>query len=132
MTVIDDRRLLVLFDADCGICSRSARVLRRLDRGRGLRLVPLQAAGDIPDAPPLDALLEAIHVRVRRGGWAAGGAAWMEIAREVPLLRPVAIAAGIPAVRRVVKWTYDRVAGNRHRLSRWLGAEACAVPPRTQ
>jgi predicted DCC family thiol-disulfide oxidoreductase YuxK len=71
-----DRRLLVLYDADCGICSRSARLLHRLDHGRGLRLVPLQDAAGIVDAPPMEVLLDAIHVRDADGRWDEAGAAW--------------------------------------------------------
>lgn len=37
-------RLTVLYDADCGFCQHCARVLYRLDKGRRLRLTPLQLA----------------------------------------------------------------------------------------
>jgi predicted DCC family thiol-disulfide oxidoreductase YuxK len=138
MTIIDpasqavttlsvDHRLLVLYDADCGICTRSARVLCRLDRGRRLRLVPLQDAGEIVDAPPVEVLLDTLHVRDAEARWSLGGAAWIRIAEEVPLLRPHAALARMPAIRGLVEWAYARVAGNRHRISHLLGADACAA-----
>ena len=122
-----DRRLLVLYDADCGICSRSARLLRRLDHGRHLRLMPLQDAGEIADAPPAEVLLDAMHVRDGRGRWTVAGAAWIRIAEEIPLLRPLAIVARLPLFGRFVEWTYGRVAGNRHRISQLLGDDACPI-----
>ena len=126
-----DLRLHVLYDADCGICSRSARLLHRLDHGRRLRLLPLQAAREIPDAPPEDVLLEALHVRDEAGQWNLAGAAWIRIAKELPLLRPVAIAARLAPVRRLIEWAYWRIAGNRHRLSHLLCDDACAIGSRT-
>jgi predicted DCC family thiol-disulfide oxidoreductase YuxK len=93
--------------------------------------MPLQAAGEVADAPPLDVLLDAIHVRDRHGDWTVGGAAWIRIAEEVPLLRPLGIVVGMPVFRGFVEWIYARVAGNRHRISRLLGDDACAVRART-
>ena len=125
-----DTRLLVLYDADCGICSRSASLLRRLDRAGHLRLLPLQAAGEIADAPPAGVLLDAMHVRDSEGRWTFAGAAWTRIAEEVPFLRPIAIVARMPVVSRIVEWTYAQVAGNRHRISRLLGDDACSIRKR--
>lgn len=119
--------LLVLYDADCGICTHIARLLRRLDRGRRLDLLPLQAATVPADAPPPSELREALHVRDAAGRWAIGGAALVRIGRAVPLLRPVALAAGLPGIRRLVEPAYRLVARNRHRISRRLGLNACRV-----
>jgi predicted DCC family thiol-disulfide oxidoreductase YuxK len=126
-----DHRLLVLYDADCGTCSHSARLLRRLDQGRRLRLLPLRAAGEVIGAPTVDVLLDAMHVRDRHGRWTVGAAAWIRIADEVPLLRPMAIGARAPMIGRLVDWAYARAAGNRRRLSRLLGHDACPILPRT-
>ena len=79
------------------------------------------------DAPPVQVLLEALHVRDLEGRWSLGGAAWIRIAEEVPLLRPLAVLARVPAIQGLVEWTYARVAGNRHRISHLLGDDACAV-----
>ena len=130
-TPMADRRLLVLYDADCGICSRSARLLHRLDRGRRLRLVPLQDAKEIVDAPPMEVLLDAIHVRDWDGHWSIAGAAWIRIAEEVPLLRPLAVVARVSAIRTCIELMYASVARNRHRISHLLGDQACAVRSRT-
>jgi predicted DCC family thiol-disulfide oxidoreductase YuxK len=127
-----DRRLLVLYDSECGICSRSARLLRRLDRAGQLHLVPLQAAGEMAGAPPRDLRLDAIHVRDEDGKWSVGGDAWTRIGQDVTVFRPLALLAGLPVIRRFVQWTYALVAGNRNRLSRLLGDDVCQIEPRTR
>jgi predicted DCC family thiol-disulfide oxidoreductase YuxK len=126
-----DGRLTVLFDADCGFCSRTAEVLRRLDRHRGLELIAVQRAHLVrPDAPPEARLLETIHVRDAGGTWATGGAAWVRIAAAVPWLRPLSLVARVPLLDRLVEPVYRLVARNRHLLSRAFGADACRFPVR--
>ena len=121
----------VFFDADCGFCTRSAGVLRRLDWWQRLELVPLQAAAAATvDAPPVDVLLGSMHVRDQAGRWSVGGAAWIRLAREVPLLRPLAIVAGLPIISRLVEPAYSLVATHRHWLSHVLGADACSIDHR--
>ena len=130
MHELSDRSTLVLYDADCGICSRTARLLTRLDRGRRLQLVPAQAGGEIPGAPPLEARLAALQVRDPEGGWISGGAAVLGIADALPVLRPIAFAGRIPGGRRAIECLYALVAANRHRISRALGMPACPREPR--
>jgi predicted DCC family thiol-disulfide oxidoreductase YuxK len=121
--------LAVLYDGDCGFCSRTAEVLRRLDGDRRLDLIPVQRAQlVVPDAPPETRLLETIHVRDAGGAWTTGGAAWVRIAGAVPWLSPLSLVAGLPLFDRLVEPVYRLVARNRHLLSRVLGAEACRFP----
>lgn len=131
MTAIEpaDRRVLVLYDADCGICTHTARILRRLDRVGRLDLMPLQVAAGRPDTPSLEVLLGSIHVRGAGEAWSAGGAAMVRISREIRVLRPFGVLAGLPLLRRLVELAYAFVASNRHRISGLFGIEACAVDP---
>jgi len=127
-------RLQVLYDADCGFCSRSAGLLRRLDRAGRLELIPLKsaAAAALPGAPPDDRLLERMHVRDASGHWSIGGAGWLRIADAVPALGPLAFLARLPVVHRFVGPAYALIARNRHRISRLLGDDACAKPASRQ
>jgi predicted DCC family thiol-disulfide oxidoreductase YuxK len=68
-----------------------------------------------------------MHVRDQSGAWSTGGAAWTRIAREVPLLRPLGFAGGLPVVRDLVERAYAVVAANRHHLSRLVGHDACRI-----
>jgi predicted DCC family thiol-disulfide oxidoreductase YuxK len=123
----DHDGLLVLYDADCGICTRTARLLRRLDRRGALDLMPAQAADHIDGVPSLSERLRALQVRDARGRWLSAGAAGVRIAGAVPVLRPLAVLAGLPVLRRLVEPAYALVADNRHRISRWIGATTCEV-----
>ena len=121
--------LTVLYDADCGFCNRTALVLRRLDRRRRLRLVPLQApASRLPAAPSQEQMLASMHVVDAEGRWAAGGEAFLRIAGLVPVLLPLALVGRLPLLRSLVQPLYELVAANRHRLSRLLGDVACRFP----
>ncbi|MCY7417834.1 MAG: DUF393 domain-containing protein [Chloroflexi bacterium] len=123
-------RLTMLFDADCGFCGRSAMLVRQLDRRRAIRIVPLQrAAGRVPNLPPVEILMETIHVVDADGHWSTGGAAWLQIMDEVPALRPVAVIARTPLIRPFVEPVYGWVSGHRQLLSRLLGAQACRYRP---
>jgi predicted DCC family thiol-disulfide oxidoreductase YuxK len=120
-------RVLVLYDADCGICTQTARVLSLMDRGRRLELVALQAADEIPGAPAADVLRTALHARDRQGHWTSGGDAVVQILGTLPILWPMAVWARLPGARWLIGRTYDAVAANRHRLSRRLGLTVCPV-----
>ena len=123
-------RLTVLYDADCGVCRLTARMLRILDwRGR-LSFAALQGfvptvAGD----PARGELEAALHVRDYRGEWHAGGDAALQIARVVPALAPLALVGGLPGMNRIAEMAYEVVARNRHAISGWLGVDRCRFDP---
>lgn len=119
--------LTVLYDADCGVCTSTARLLLRLDRRDMLQLVPLQRAS-IPGAPPQGELLEALHAVDADGRWWVGADAVVEIAKRVPVLRPISAVARLPLAKSLLDDGYRTVARNRQRLSRALGLTACEVP----
>ena len=111
-------RAWMLFDGDCGFCSRLAGWVEERDHGRKLRVVPYQDAPSPPMTPGLrEACGEALHAitpagRVLRGGDAAiftlHALGWRALARVLWLrLRPL---------RDVVGWGYGIVARNRSRL----------------
>lgn len=114
----------VFYDADCTFCTRTARVLRRLDRGRRLRLTPLSRADGMSDAPSQARLVESLHIRDRSGRWFSGGEAWLRIADVVPALRPLGLVGRLPLARPVVDIAYRLIAANRHRISRLMGDDA--------
>lgn len=122
--------LAVFYDADCGFCTRSALILRRLDWLHRLEIVPLSQAAEVaPDAPPEGELLELMHARDTDGEWFIGGQAWLRISDDLPLLRPLGLVARLPLIRDLVEPVYAVIAGNRHRISRLLGDDACRVQP---
>jgi predicted DCC family thiol-disulfide oxidoreductase YuxK len=121
------RTLSVLYDADCGVCTWTARLLRRFDRHDRLRLIPL-ASASLPGQPPLETLLEQLHVMDSDGMWWAGADACIEIADRLAVLRPLVWPAAIPLARPLFGFGYRMVAGNRHRLGALLGLNTCPSP----
>ena len=120
-------RLFVLYDADCGLCSRTAQALRLLD-GRGrLRILPLQLAGSElgAAAPSLVAMIATLHAGVPGRGWSTGGEASMRIARAIPVLRTLAVVGSLPFLNRLVEPVYQLLASHRDQIGRVLGADRC-------
>lgn len=124
-------RLTVLYDADCGVCTMTARMLHALDGRRRLDLSPLQrfvaAKADDPDRA---ALVERLHVRDATGRWASGGDAVLRIMAAIPVLAPLSLAGRVPAMRRAVDAGYRWVAAHRDGIGRVLGVDRCRIDPR--
>lgn len=135
MNAVATSRLVVLYDRDCGLCTATARALRRWDRHAALRLVALQdverAAPDIAPRVAGAPLAAAMHVvDEATGRVAAGGDGVLAIAGRLPGGRVADVLARIPPARWSVGIAYDLVARNRHRIGRLLRLEgpACDVP----
>lgn len=128
-------RLLVLFDADCGICTATARWLGSRDRRGALELLPLQtAAGDdrprVRELAASHPLHDELHViDPSTGAVRSGGAAFIEIVGRLPGGRwPARLAALAPATW-AIGLGYALVARNRRAISRALRLDTvCAVP----
>jgi predicted DCC family thiol-disulfide oxidoreductase YuxK len=118
---------ILLYDAGCGFCRWSAEWLRRWDRRRRLRLVPLHnpEARDLLTELPEARRSESWHLvdhRVRSGGAAVAPLLWL-----LPGGAPLALVADrFPtATDRAYRW----VADHRDRIGALLGQTACAVDP---
>ena len=121
--------LTVLYDADCGVCSHTARMLVRADKRNGLRLVSIQSA-QLPDMPPRAELMDMLHARDEDGRWFKGAAASVEIARRIPIAWPLTLYATLPMAMPILDFRDRAFADNRHTISRMLGLKACRVPAR--
>ncbi len=130
-------RLVVLHDADCGLCLAAASLLRRWDRRGHLDLVPLQLAASDPRpvvrrAAASFPLARALHAFDEAGGSVvSGGAAVGAIVARLPGGRLPAAVLAAPAFRWTVAAGYALVAANRHRIGQLLGLEGpgCLVDP---
>ena len=128
-------RLLVLYDRDCGICTATARLLRRWDRQHGLELLPLQAAAsdsrsrvrDVTRSHPLHAELHVLDPL--NGVVRAGGRAVLEIIGRLPGGRLPALLGRVPPAAWAIGLGYALVARNRQAISRALRLDTiCEVP----
>ena len=120
--------MVVVYDADCGVCQASVAWIRKRDR-RGV----FQFLGnDLPDLPPGISREETEHTLVVLDGArklvrAAGVA---RILRELPGWSPISALLRAPGLRVVANWAYDHFAQNRHRISAALGMRSCTLPSR--
>src|SRR5262245_55378848 len=121
----------VLFDGDCGVCTWSAEVARRMDRGRGFIVEPYQAFDESELARfgiNYEKCSRAAQVITRKGRVYAGafGVNYF-LWRRFPWSVAVFLVYAIPVLLLLEVIGYRIVAENRHRISRWFGMQACLI-----
>ncbi|MBI1756744.1 MAG: DUF393 domain-containing protein [Fimbriimonas ginsengisoli] len=127
---MDDSPVIV-FDADCGICSTGVRAMQRLDRANAFRYEPYQTKTD-EELAKLGltrrrcegaAQLITSRGRVFGGVFALNGFLWTRwwgkpIVTVTYLVFPILL---------VEIGAYALVVRNRYRISKWLGLQACRI-----
>lgn len=113
----DPFQIEVWFDGACPLCSREITLMRRLDRCGRIRFIDLTG----PDACPLDPALILARFHARENGVIlSGAAAFAAMWRAIPLLRPLGLAARLPAIAALLEWAYVRFLWIRPRLQEYL------------
>ena len=118
--------VIVVYDADCGVCQASVAWARKRDRKGVLQFL----GNDAQELPPGVSREETGHTMVVVDGDRKLVRA-QATARILGELGPWAVAGALlraPGIRRLADWAYDRFAENRHRISAALGMRVCAVP----
>ena len=119
----------LLYDADCGFCTRAALAVARLDRLGRLALAPIGSAvgelllGDLTEAERLASW----HLVAASGRRTSAGAAVGPLCRLLPAL--AWLAPVVEAFPGPVDRAYRLVARHRGLLSRLGGAARCPSPP---
>jgi predicted DCC family thiol-disulfide oxidoreductase YuxK len=119
---------VLVYDGDCGFCTRAAAVARRL-LPRDCAVTPWQAT-DLAALGLTPARAQREVLWVSRTGRVTGGArAVAEALRAAGGLWAVlGVALRVPPLSRAAQGVYRLVAANRMRLPG--GTASCAVPPR--
>jgi predicted DCC family thiol-disulfide oxidoreductase YuxK len=115
MTVNNETKGWVFYDADCALCTRSvAWVARLLDR-HGFLLLPLQTPGTTErlGITPSD-LFARMHLITREGRRFVGADAFVEVGRHVRWAWPVVAATRFPGVMFLLRRGYDWIATHRY------------------
>ena len=108
----------VLYDADCGFCTRWAWRMMYFVGPRGFHLAPLQAPWVRPALKlSRDELLEELRVLTADGAFYGGADAMLYLATQIPWARPLATAARLPGMKPLLRAVYRWVARHRHALS---------------
>ena len=105
--------IFVFYDSHCGLCTRSAFGLKRLDWFNRLKLVDYhdEHARRIT-APELrfEDLDNVVHIKLPDGRTMTGFRAFRHIARFLPLLWPVMILSYLPGATVIGKMIYKRIS----------------------
>jgi predicted DCC family thiol-disulfide oxidoreductase YuxK len=110
-------KLIVWHDGGCPLCRREIALMRRLDRCGTIDFVDVTTAHE--SACPIDQseLLGRFHAS-EDGVLLSGAAAFAAMWRAIPLLRPLGLAARVPAVLTVLEFWYRAFLRVRPRLQR--------------
>ena len=125
---IEAGRDYMLFDGDCGVCTWSAEIARRMDHGRGFVVEPYQAFDEGELARfgiDYEKCSRAAQVITRKGRVYAGafGVNYF-LWRRLPWSLAVFLIYAIPVLLLLEVIGYRIVADNRHHISQWFGLES--------
>lgn len=121
--------IVVLYDADCGVCRWLADRLSRWDSRGALTFESIQSTNgqELLHAIPEQARLDAMHAVTGDGRVWSGGEALRVLLEVLPGGKvPATIAGAFPETTELA---YRFVARHRERLGAWLGQDACDVDP---
>ena len=111
------RKVTLVFDGDCGACTRSVRVIKTFDRERRIATVPYQMPGVPASAGLTVEACKAAAWAVTPEGLCYRGAGAVNLALGVALGTKLPYAFyRLPPIKRAQDRAYDWIAANRHRL----------------
>ncbi|MGW5645514.1 thiol-disulfide oxidoreductase DCC family protein [Saccharopolyspora sp. NPDC003752] len=117
---------VLIYDGDCGFCTRSVRLAERLPVR--MRILPWQEADLAALRTTSDRARHEVLWVARSGRVFGGAAAVAELLKNCRAPWPVlGLLMSAPVLRLLAEWAYRWVAANRYRLP---GATpACQLPP---
>ena len=130
------KRAYMLFDGDCGICTCSADLVMRMDVQRHFYIEPYQRVPE-PEIRQFGIshadCTRRLKVITRHGTVHSGTFAMNYFfLHYFPWKLLVILLYVVPPLLLLEMITYELVARNRTRLSRWLGMKACLVPKKIE
>lgn len=122
-------RATLLYDEDCGFCRWTAERIRRWDRRGAIRLIPIQSAEGAALLGDMDheRKMASWHLVEEDGTVRSAGAGVDPLFSLLPGGAPFSLLARF--FPKNTDRLYRLVAGNRERLGRMLGEQACSVDP---
>jgi predicted DCC family thiol-disulfide oxidoreductase YuxK len=108
----------VVYDGQCRVCTRLAKLLRKWDRHHLIEVVPSQAPGVMARYPwiPSRAFAEALQMVAHNGETWSGAAAIEQILNVVPKGKLISWLFKVPYVRVIADKFYRWFARNRYHL----------------
>ncbi len=121
-------RYTLIFDGECGICSRSVAWLNERDRDHRFEFIPFQEPAVPARFPQIsrEEFESAMQLVSPDGARWQGALAVEEILKLLPRWRILGPFFRVPGIRRLADFIYRAVARNRSRLG---CGDHCAVRP---
>jgi predicted DCC family thiol-disulfide oxidoreductase YuxK len=123
------RAVTVIFDADCGICLWTCRLLKRLDPWQRLSFVGNDETSRLPAGLDPKLCETSVVVVDAAGHFFFEEKAVRRVLRALPFGIVVACWLYVPGLSLVGRSLYRAVAGNRIAISGFFGLGACGVAP---
>lgn len=128
---VEPNRDYLLFDGDCGICTWSSEIAKRMDCGRQFVVEPYQMFDEIElkrfgiSYAHCTKKLQVItrKGKVHRGAFGVNYFLW----KQFPWMLLVILIYALPILLLVELIGYRLIADNRHRISAWFGMRACKL-----
>jgi len=120
-------RLVVIYDADCGVCFLICRWLHRLDAYDRLGFLPNDSPA-VPSSVSSETLASTVVVIGDRDERVlTRAAAVAAIVGVLPAGRPLSWLLGRAPIAALADGAYQRFAARRAAVSQWLGFDACGL-----
>lgn len=118
----------LLYDAECGFCTRTAMRLNSLLARRDLAIAPLQdpRVGALLGLPRQE-LLQAMRFIAGNGRHYSGAHAFIALAREFWWSHPLVWLTKIPGMMAILSAAYRQVAKRRSCSGQQRGKEHCKI-----
>ncbi|HEY6557181.1 MAG TPA: DCC1-like thiol-disulfide oxidoreductase family protein [Polyangiaceae bacterium] len=123
------RKRTVIYDADCGVCLLTARILKRLDPFARLTFVGNYEREKIPAALDDETLNKTFAVIDDRGRIFTQARGVYEMSKALPFGVLLTFWLRLPVLATLGDAAYRRIADNRLQISAWLGLGACGLTP---
>ncbi|MEZ4372134.1 MAG: DCC1-like thiol-disulfide oxidoreductase family protein [Polyangiaceae bacterium] len=123
----EKRRRTVIYDADCGICLLTCRILKRLDPFQRLTFVENWDLEKLPEGLDPAVTEQSVVAVMPDGSYRTESNAVFEIIRALPFGIALVWWLKVPPFSSLGMWLYRKIASNRIQISVWLGLGACGV-----
>ncbi len=124
------RAVTVVFDADCGICLFTCRLLKRLDPWQRLTFVANDDAARLPSGVDPQLCQSSVVVVDAQGRIFIEERAVARVLRALPLGIVLAVWIYVPGLSFLARAGYRKLAANRTQVSSFFGLGACGLPGR--
>ncbi len=114
------RCLTVVYDRECGFCTRVAGWLMAQPKWIPLRILPSNLVSTVYPALAAKKLQEELVVISDDGGVYLGDHAWLICLHALKRYRRLARRISRPALLPFARQAFKVVSANRHRISKWL------------